>query len=462
MKRSAYPVASALALSIALWVAASNANAQSAWYYEMGGSEPISKPVWSSQNSIPLNVSGEFGWSYSCGKFSITNSVNKLLQDVRTAADDYLNAMIANAQAAVASLPAIILQRANPTLYDIMQNGLLRAQARANAARLDCQAMEQAIAANGKGLGGVWENLRESAKLTDWKAQATYTRNDIVQAQRNVENAAGANGIPWVGINGSTVRAGGSNQPPIRLTADVMGAGYEMAVRAGNPQFASFTSTPEKLTEPNAKAFGLFTLFNMFPTKQAAQDYISRVAGETIATTTETGTKTSRPGSGLNEDVARETQRVLALLRAAVNTGRALTTNERNAITTTALLSDQLMRSIRDLPRDDRDLIVQRLAGEIALQNEINRALLAIQIMNYGSGNPTIAANSVAEEHSADVVSKMKTYIDDLLYEMRIRKELVGETSQMVLARANAQRTAPVIEPERTDTTEPGLGTVKK
>jgi len=147
------------AISAAL-VCTSGAQAQSAWYYEMGGAQPIDKPIWSSFNAVPLQVSADISWNYSCGKFSISGSVNKLLADVRTAADDYLNAMIANAQAAVASLPAIILQRANPTLYDVMQNGLLRAQASANAARLDCKALEETVIANGTGTADVWDNLK--------------------------------------------------------------------------------------------------------------------------------------------------------------------------------------------------------------------------------------------------------------------------------------------------------------
>jgi integrating conjugative element protein (TIGR03755 family) len=446
-------IAAAFALSTPI-------RAQSAWYYEFGGAEPINKPVWSSYNPVPLQVSGEFGWNYSCGKFSISNSVNRLLRDVATAADDYLNAMVANAQAAVASLPGIILQRANPTLYDMMQNGLLRAQATANAARLDCQAMEESIMANGSGIGGVWENLKQSAKITDWKAQATYSRNDIVQAQRNVEQNAGANGIPWIAAGGASARAGGVNQPVIKINADITGAGYDMAVSAGNPRFSNSNAAP--LTAKNSKAFGLFQLFNAFPTKASAQEYVTRVIGDTAVTTTEGGLKTTQPGYGLNEEVVRETQRVLPLLTAAVNAGRAITNAEREQISPSAQLTDQLLRSIRDLPRQDRDLIVQRLAGEIAMTNTINKALMTINILRLGKTNPNVESYDMIVEMADQGIAELKTYVDDLMYETRIRKELVSETAVAILQRADAQRTGPVIEPERIDDQEPALGTVKK
>ena len=444
------------ALSAAFIACASGAHAQTAWYYEMGGAQPIDKPIWSSNNAVPLQVSADVSWNYSCGKFSISGSVNKLLADVRSAADDYLNAMIANAQAAVASLPAIILQRANPTLYDVMQNGLLRAQASANAARLDCKALEETVIANGTGTVGVWDNLKQAAKVSDWSAQASYFRNDVVAAQKTVDSNAGKNGIAWIGNNGATVRAGGTGQPVIKLTADVMGAGYTMAVSAGNPP------TNGLAVKAGSKAFGLFNLFNMFPDKKSAQDFITEVVGETVATTTDTGAKTTTPGHGLRPEVARESERVYLLLKSAVASNATLTLAQREAISVDALVTEQLLRAIRDLPREDRELIVVRLANEVALQNSIRKALAAVAMFQMGASTPNVSSNAVASEYSTEAIVSVKAYIDDLMYEARIKKELVGETAIAILDRAAAQRTAPVILPNATDAKEPALGTVEQ
>ena len=443
------------ALSIAL-MACAGAQAQTAWYYEMGGAQPIDKPMWSSFNAVPLQVSADISWNYSCGKFSMSGSVNKLLADVRSAADDYLNAMIANAQAAVASLPAIILQRANPTLYDIMQNGLLRAQASANAARLDCKALEDTVIANGTGAAGVWDNLKQAAKVSDWSAQASYSRNDVVTAQKTVDANAGKNGIAWIGNNGATIRAGGTGQPVIKLTADVMGAGYTMAVSAGNP------TTNGATVKAGSKAFGLFNLFNLFPDKKSAQDYITEVIGETVATTTDTGAKTTTPGHGLRPDVARESARVYALIKAAVEGSATLTLAQREAISVDALVTEQLLRAIRDLPLEERDLIAVRLANEVALQNAIRKALAAVAMIQLGASTPNVSSNVVASEYTDEAIASVKAYIDDLMYEARIKKELVGETAIAILDRAAAQRTAPVILPKATDDKEPALGTVEQ
>lgn len=448
-----------LPLSICLLAGAcSPAYAQTAWYYQMGGAEPINQPAWTSYNAVPLNASADISWSYSCGKFSISGSVNKLLQDVRTAADDYLNAMVANAQAAVASLPAIILQRANPTLYDIMQNGLLRAQASANAARLDCKAMEDTIMANGGGAGAVWDNFRQAARLSDWKAEASYSRNDVVKASQTVESNAGKNGVAWPASNG-TARAGGDNQPPINLTGDVMRAGFRLAVLSGSP--ASIASRDPDATPDDV--VGLVGLYNWFATETDAAAYIKRVTGETVITTNETGAKQTQAGYGLREEVRLEAVRVSAELAVVIGQSSPISEAQRDSISKDGTqLSDQLIRSIRDLPALERKLVTVRLANEIALQNQISKALMAIAVYRLGESTPEVSNLAVALTNNERVVLLLKGYIEDLLYEKRIKHELVASTAVEILDRAQLQRSAPVIPPERSDKTEPSLGTTRR
>jgi integrating conjugative element protein (TIGR03755 family) len=442
------------------------ANAQSGWYYEMGGATPFSQPSWTSYNAVPLNASGDVSWAYSCGKFNMSNSVNKLLQDVRSSADDYLNAMISNAQAAVSSLPAIILQRASPSLYDIMQNGLLRAQASANAARLDCKAMEDTIIANGGGVGAVWDNFKQAAKVSDWKAEVSYSRNDIVRAQKNVEANAGKNGIAWPAVGGGA-RAGGDNQPPIQLSGDIARAGFKLASRAGNP-VGTLTAINGDISaargaSTTSKNFGLFGLFNFFPTEQSAADYVKRVVGEVTVTTTDTGQKQTQPGFGLREEVAREAKRVYDLLAVVMVQATPMSDAQRNDISKGEVkLTDQLINAVREMPAIERQLVTVRLANEIALQNEIAKAIKAIELIRLGGDVPEIYNLLVAQEHTEEMVDEIKKYIDELLYEKRINQEIVALTATQILDRAQIARSGAILESERSDEKEPELGTETK
>lgn len=455
-----------IGLSLSLIAAAPNAHTQSAWLYDIGGAEPISKPIWNAYNAVPLSVSVDADWSYSCGKFSMKNSVNQLLANLRNAGDDYLNAMVANAQAAVSSLPAILLQRASPSLYDVMQNGLLRAQASANAARLDCKAMEESIIASGGGVGAVWNNFKQAAKLTDWKAEATYTSGDVVKASANVEQNAGKNGIAWVASNGGA-RAGGVGMPPINMVGDVMRAGFKQVVRLGNAPAGAASIASESPGASGKSGVGvnsLFDLYNLwFQGEQGAVDYINRVAGEVTTTTQAAGATTTRAGQGLRAEVFKEATRIRPLIIAAINRSRPMTAVERREISKGGTeLSPLLVKAIRDLPLDDRALITERLINEIAMQNEILRALVAIAIYQQGDQLPNVQGSGTAKEKNAEVITMIRGYIEDLLYEDKIKKELVATTAISILGRAAAVRSTDVVQPVRTDEREIELGATKR
>ena len=150
------------------------------------------------------------------------------------------------------------------------------------------------------------------------------------------------------------------------------------------------------------------------------------------------------------------------LIDAAVKGSATLTLAQRENISVDALVTEQLLRAIRDLPLEERDLIAVRLANEVALQNAIRKALAAVAMIQLGASTPNVSSNVVASEYTDEAIASVKAYIDDLMYEARIKKELVGETASAILDRAAAQRSAPVILPKATDDKEPALGTVEQ
>jgi hypothetical protein len=98
------------------------------WYYEIGGAEPVSVPANPSVASVTLGGSAQLGLGYSCSKFDPVAAVTNTLNNIGAGVDDMMDAMTAAATNAIAALPALILQRANPGLYDLFQNALLKAE----------------------------------------------------------------------------------------------------------------------------------------------------------------------------------------------------------------------------------------------------------------------------------------------------------------------------------------------
>ena len=173
------------------------------WYYEIGGAQPVSAPANPLVTSVTLGGSAQLGAGYSCGKFDPVAAVSNTLNQIGTGIDNMMNAMMAAAGAAIAALPALILQRANPGLYDLFQNALLRAQATMELATKSCEQMEAEIA-KGK---NPYADLITLSKGNDWKIQMGIGGNDAVTAKDAVETSNGDNGVPWLGG-----QAGGSGR----------------------------------------------------------------------------------------------------------------------------------------------------------------------------------------------------------------------------------------------------------
>ena len=156
-------------------------------------------------------------WGHSCGKFDPTIAVTHTLNQIAAGADQMMNTMTNAATAAIAALPALILQRANPGLYDLFQNALLRAEATLELATKSCEQMEAEIAA-GK---NPYADLITLSKGSDWKLEMGIGGNDVVSAKKSVETSNGSNGVPWIGG-----KAGGNGQPVLRFTGDIVDGTY--------------------------------------------------------------------------------------------------------------------------------------------------------------------------------------------------------------------------------------------
>ena len=152
----------------------------SLWYYEIGGAEPVSVPANPSVVSVTLGGSAQLGLGYSCGKFDPVAAVTNTLNNIGTGVDNMVNAMTAAATSAIAALPALILQRANPGLYDLFQNALLKAEETMQLATKSCEQMEAEIA-QGK---NPYADLITLSKGNDWKVQMGIGGNDAVTAQK--------------------------------------------------------------------------------------------------------------------------------------------------------------------------------------------------------------------------------------------------------------------------------------
>src|SRR3546814_15558474 len=74
--------------------------------------------------------------------------------------------VIQNATSAVASLPALIIQRADPGLYNLLTNGIFQARLDFDRSKMTCRAIANRMADMAGGQAG-WDQLAEGMALRD-------------------------------------------------------------------------------------------------------------------------------------------------------------------------------------------------------------------------------------------------------------------------------------------------------
>ena len=398
------------------------------WYYEIGGAEPVSVPANPAVVSTTLGGSAQLGLGYSCGKFDPVAAVTNTLNDIGSGVDNMMNAMTAAATSAIASLPALILQRANPGLYDLFQNALIKAEETMQLATKSCEQMEAEIA-QGK---NPYADLITLSKGNDWKVQMGIGGNDAVTAKDTVESSNGDNGVPWIGG-----QAGGAGQPVLEFTGDIVEAGYNI-----NMNRAVTDTSPV----PAASAT---RLSEIWASPAEARDWTVDVVGENIVTTCDTCRKDSIPGTGLLPKLYQESATVTAEIQNLVSGATPPTLANLDQITAPGVaITRQVIEAIREMPASEQSLIMGRLVSEISTARTVEKALYARRLLLSGRQVPEVYATEVAREHADNSIAELDKEIENLLFETRVRKEVVSDTVATLLERAAAKRQSSLTVPE--------------
>ena len=99
------------------------------------------------------------------------------------------------------------------------------------------------------------------------------------------------------------------------------------------------------------------------------------------------------------------------------------------------------------MPTTEQPLIATRLVAEIATARTLERALMARRLLLSGRQVPEVYAATVARDHADDAIAELDREIDSLLFETRMRREVVSDTVATLLRRAAARRQASLTVP---------------
>jgi integrating conjugative element protein (TIGR03755 family) len=424
MNRRVWVKQGLLWLAVAFIVTAPMAKAQrptgdGVIYYRLGGGTAARSPANRFARSTPIPASGELGVNYSCLQFDALASL--------FAAFDRALALLQNIDEVLAAglfaLPLYILQRANPGLYDLLQNLLLRAEERVNIATKTCEDIEREMARG----QNPYEDWIVVSRGTDWKTVIGSGGLDVVTAKQEIDAHVGRNGVVWL----CHARAGGEGQPPILVVGDVTRAGWNVLM---NRESCAAGATGTGGEEPAR-------LVEIWPTPEEASAWTTRVLGDRVVHTTGEP-DASQPGLGLLLDFEETSQELVEAMRALV--AREKPPNNENLEAVSApgtVITRQVIEAIAERDPAERELLMIKLAGQVALERTVEKALLARRMLLTGRRDPNVAATP-APRQLEPFLAELERNIDELLFEARVRRELVAHTAEGVLIEDQRRRAA--------------------
>ena len=389
-------------------------------YYRIGGGSVLS-PAASRRNTQLINVGVGWNADLMCGNFDIDTTVKNQLNGVTDGFQDLMGEVIESATSAVASLPAMVIQRANPQLYDLLTNGVLQGRLDFDKSQLSCKSMAQKM--TDYAYNSAWT---QAAKAENYQG-IVAGEQDAVRAEQEAAKEAAKNGKRWVGGE----RRGGQGQPPIKVITDTTVAGYNILNnRSATDNSAISASSCEGES------------CHLWGTPDEAAKWMTRVIGEQNINVSpendESGSETNRSGTqagtGLTPLIEEEQEKIAEVLNDLVN-GSLPPTPENLAQASGGQL--QLTRGVVDALHDDPDaaMLGQRLSGEMALSRVMEQALTARRTLLAGMREPNIAGEKEAQSQLGQDTQQLDRELDQLRLELEMRRMLSDNASITILQR---------------------------
>lgn len=379
-------------------------------HYTIGGGSAISAPA---SRYSPNQYSAAIGWKTNlmCGNFDMKFSIKNQLNGITEGFKDLYGNIIESATGAVASLPAMIIQRANPQLYDMLSNGLYQGKLDFNNFKTNCETMSHQLA--DLAMDSKWAKmagLQSAAKITENEMDAMAAQKKIDESNRDL----GKEGVLWVG--GET--KGGKNQKPIEIIADVVGAGYNIAIGR---------QPTEKGQVVNCD--GMLCL--EWDTPEKAATYAKELLGEKILRTCTTcgePTTESKAGKGINAFIEKTTIEKATQLEEALNNLSELTPTQINAMSTsTVAVTPGVLEAIASSP--DAAILGARLANELAISKELEKAIGLRRMLLAGMREPNVENNPEAQTDIEKALKLLDREIEQVKLEMELQRSINGNTA---------------------------------
>jgi integrating conjugative element protein (TIGR03755 family) len=408
-------------------------------YYSIGGGEAIRAPTGDIINTYSLSLGGG-NISYSCGKFDLDASFGNIIGDISAGIDGVTNQLTEAAGAAIASLPMLLIQKANPGLYEFLNQSKEQAQAAISLSTKSCEELEASMAGQNP-----YQDLVSVGIGNEWRRFGVNDNGNIVEAKKKAESSSDKE-IDWVcGKAGKT--------QDIKTTGDIVMTGYN--VLQGRDACAT------------GGISGGTHISEIFPTTEDVKEWVVEVVGETSINLNDGANDSakveSKPGAGLLPEKEKVQEEVINELETLVGDCCRFEDLQKVQAPGMAMGLD-VIEAIKLVDIGTQGIIIHRLAEEIAISRTTAKAMLAQRIFRTGMRHPAVAALPES------VKIEIRYSIDELTYEVnslhlagKIHSDIGLKTIKLLLAhKATAESTGLRDLPPAPKTELPLRGGVQK
>ena len=394
------------------------------FYYKIGGGRDISIPPSLNITTIDLSLNAQAS-ALSCSGFDPMVAIESSLDNLKDGVDEAINAVELAATAAIANLPGYILQKANPGLYDLFQNALLRANESFSLATKSCERIQYEIANNTNPFDE-WITLSWG---DSWKRSVGIGGANIHEAVDAAEKAP-EEGIQWIG----GFRRGGVDQPPVRVLTDVAKAGLNILSQR----------PPETTNDLPTTA----VLRSHFRGPNAVDDWIINVLGEVEVGLCDVCDRGAQPGKGLIPYIEETSDTIADLLISLVAGTTSPTRSNLEQVEAPGIaVTLQVIHALRNQSPEEQSILIHKLAQEIAEARVMEEAMIIRRLLLAGRKEGNVAANSIAQQEVEVALEELESEINNVIFEKDARNRFVTSTVVELLLRDNAVRQASVNTP---------------
>jgi integrating conjugative element protein (TIGR03755 family) len=418
------PLLASILLLPSLGFASTFMPTQSDYYYELGGASNLFVPPINKDQSLSIGGDMDARLGFSCSGFNPTVSIANTFLDMKKSALNMPEGLIQNLKGSVAGFPLYKLQQSMPALYNILQNTAASAQNDFNVKVKDCQAVKASLEQGQSPIDSIL-SVSDTQGWLDAAKRAHSENVDVTETAKNIARKREEYGLPWIG--GEHGNAGGKYQRPVKVINDVVIAGYNILL--------------ERTPLDNTHTAQMNTpMTHTWKTPLEASEWAVKVVGDIHVSNKENKKEKTKAGIGLStllqscESSNTCTQNIAKALWYLVDGQWALNEEKlRRVSASNLLITDQIILTIRNMPREEQMLTVSKLAEEIAVQNMLDKALMMRRILQAGLQVQEVQNLKSARNMVHTALKRLDDDVHSLAFESEVRKKMMTETLNLVM-----------------------------